>query len=674
MNKYDICTNYAEIIAGTNNTISSAYLEATKSIEENGTKGMAYLKNFITSIENIAGKENVKDERISKSKGNIKDFQGYENIKSAMEFLKKTLSGVSIIGDLVSIYNALEDCQPEYTDAYNKNVRLGILEYESAVYLLVTGLSMTMATKIDVVQNGYQIKIQKKSGSTFGVIEKTIQDLAKQLSSKNHKGYLEDLIASKDHVGVDTEIKESTFMESAISDTLELIDTVWSNAKQIGSFVKRTFSAIKNSLFGIIPLIRSILYLRYKKKADTIIALEEQIEFIERNIEQLNNIKGMDESKKKEIIQKQKAVVEAYRKKAEKLRAELTEGEKDASIAIKKEDPEMKKVDDGDFILEGVNFASLFTEATAESIARRRKNEEENKIKEKNPKSSSFGSSKVPNNITTNNVETKKLDMKLLDEVIAEFHKETAKKTIRLELEEDKVKDITSSKLGGQPYWPKGMDYPITTQGDNMVLLAQLNFAELPNIPNYPTSGILQFFVDIEVGECITNNHDSIKVIYHENISDDIDTTERKTIDSDDYSPFTGEYAIKSSVVKDMYPCDIFGDELNDIFMPIFNKYFDTNIKAVSHIDDEFDDKSTWDIIYDKLVKSVESWGTRIGGYPNFTQYDPRTSDKYDALLLQIDSEKGIMWGDCGIANVFINSDKLKKKDFSDVFFTWDCY
>lgn len=363
MNKYDICTNYAEIIAGTSNTVSSAYLEATKSIEENGTKGMAYLKNFITSIENIAGKENVKDERISKSKGNIKDFQGYKNIKSAMEFLKKTLTGVTIIGDLVSIYNALEDCQPEYTDAYNKNIRLGILEYESAVYLLVTGLSMTMATKIDVVQNGYQIKIQKKSGSTFGVIEKTIHDLAKQLSSKNHKGYLEDLIASKDHVGVNTEIKESTFMESSISDTLELIDTVWSNAKQIGSFVKRTFSAIKNSLFGIIPLIRSILYLRYKKKADTIIALEEQIEFIERNIEQLNNIKGMDEAKKKEIIQKQKAVVEAYRKKAEKLRAELTEGEKDASIAIKKEDPEMKKVDDGDFILEGIEFSNIFIES-----------------------------------------------------------------------------------------------------------------------------------------------------------------------------------------------------------------------------------------------------------------------------------------------------------------------
>lgn len=660
MNKYDICTNYAEIIAGTNNTISSAYLEATKSIEENGTKGMAYLKNFITSIENIAGKENVKDERISKSKGNIKDFQGYENIKSAMEFLKKTLSGVSIIGDLVSIYNALEDCQPEYTDAYNKNVRLGILEYESAVYLLVTGLSMTMATKIDVVQNGYQIKIQKKSGTTFGVIEKTIHDLAKQLSSKHHKGYLEDLMASKDHVGVDTEIKESTFMESTINDTLELIDTVWSNAKQIGSFVKRTFSAIKNSLFGIIPLIRSILYLRYKKKADTIIALEEQIEFIERNIEQLNNIKGMDEAKKKEIIQKQKAVVEAYRKKAEKLRAELTEGEKDASIAIKKEDPEMKKVDDGDFILEGVKVSDLFFEATTESIEKKRKTETIKKLNEKSSKSS----------LTKINGEGKKIDMNLFNKVLDEFHKETVKKTIRLELMKEKAKKITSSKLGGQAYWPKDKEYPTTDKGKDMILLAQINFDELPNIPDYPTSGILQIFVSN--GDCdVYSNRKDIEVIYHDKIDENnVDTTERRTMEDARYPKIKYEYSIKG-VVKDMYPCD--GYELEETFMPIFNKYFNTNINCISMIPAEFDDKSTWDIIYHNLYKPVESWGTRIGGYPNFTQDDPRTSDKYDALLLQIDSEKGIVWGDCGIANVFINSDKLKKKDFSDVFFTWDC-
>ena len=39
------------------------------------------------------------------------------------------------------------------------------------------------------------------------------------------------------------------------------------------------------------------------------------------------------------------------------------------------------------------------------------------------------------------------------------------------------------------------------------------------------------------------------------------------------------------------------------------------------------------------------------------------------------DYENGyIMWGDCGGCNFFINKDKLKNLDFSDVLYNWDCY
>ena len=71
-------------------------------------------------------------------------------------------------------------------------------------------------------------------------------------------------------------------------------------------------------------------------------------------------------------------------------------------------------------------------------------------------------------------------------------------------------------------------------------------------------------------------------------------------------------------------------------------------------------------------------------GFPFFTQSDPReysdTLAKYDTLLLQIDSDEDddrsfeIIWGDCGVANFFINSEALLKKDFSKVIYNWDCY
>lgn len=354
MSEYNICTNFLEIVAGTNNTISKEYREAAKNVNETNTKAMGYIKNFITSIESLASKDVVKDQRISGTKGNITSFAGYDNIKTAMEFLSKNLGKIDIVKNLDVIYESLKKYQPQYTEAYDKNVRLIVLEYESALYLLVTGLAMTMAEQIDIVQNGVQIKIQKKLTSKNGPTVKSISEFAKQLSDKNHKEYLEELLKEREELPVKADITESvTMMESVISDTTELIDSIINNIGRITAAGRRVVHAIKNSIFGIVPLIRTVLYLRYKKKADTILALDQQVAFINMNIEQLENMSKMDPKKKAEIIQRQKAIAEGYKKKAAKLRAELTEGERDAADAIKKEDPEIKKVDDQDFVLEG---------------------------------------------------------------------------------------------------------------------------------------------------------------------------------------------------------------------------------------------------------------------------------------------------------------------------------
>ena len=72
-----------------------------------------------------------------------------------------------------------------------------------------------------------------------------------------------------------------------------------------------------------------------------------------------------------------------------------------------------------------------------------------------------------------------------------------------------------------------------------------------------------------------------------------------------------------------------------------------------------------------------ENIGTKCNGFPFFTQFEPRDEEQlkeYDTLLFQIDSGGEIMIGDCGVMNFFINREKLKNKDFSDVFYNWDCY
>jgi uncharacterized protein YwqG len=76
----------------------------------------------------------------------------------------------------------------------------------------------------------------------------------------------------------------------------------------------------------------------------------------------------------------------------------------------------------------------------------------------------------------------------------------------------------------------------------------------------------------------------------------------------------------------------------------------------------------------DYVWDNFESNGHKIGGYAFFTQTDPRHDEKEDyILLLQIDSDKEIIWGDIGVANFFIRPADLAKKDFTQVLYNWDC-
>ena len=72
---------------------------------------------------------------------------------------------------------------------------------------------------------------------------------------------------------------------------------------------------------------------------------------------------------------------------------------------------------------------------------------------------------------------------------------------------------------------------------------------------------------------------------------------------------------------------------------------------------------------------SFSNSGSKIDGYAYFTQYDPRSldDDKDWVLLLQLDTDESLMFGDYGVANWFITKEDLINKNFNNVFFNWDC-
>lgn len=372
---YQISENYYEVIAGTSNHTHPVFVEAAKSADEHDEKGAAYMKAFLQGIEDLAHSKNGRDKRIMDSKGNIKSFSGYKNIQTVLSFLVKNLGKVEGVSDCEKLFKELESLAPQYERGYSKQVRLVMLEYESAVYILVTSLSMFMATKMDFEANGEKIQIVQKKETTHGVIEKTLKSLTEIITKPNHRKYLEELVKVSDEVAETREVNESVnFIESAVGDTLALIGAVFNNVGGIFKATRSIFRMLKDTLFGIVPLIRTCIYMKYKARADHILSLEEDADFIEKNIEQLQNRTNMSPTKKANIIKRQQAAAEAKRKKAAKLRAQLMECEKDASEDIKKHDKDIKNApkkettstsststsstssssDDGDLVLETV--------------------------------------------------------------------------------------------------------------------------------------------------------------------------------------------------------------------------------------------------------------------------------------------------------------------------------
>jgi len=377
MSKYDnVSSDFLEIIAGTDNKTSMAYTEAKKEMEKNPDKSMIQLKNFYKDIEVTYKNINKKTEQsIIKSRGDLSKFSGYENMQYAFDLLSSPLKSNSIMKHLIIIKNELEDNRLIYMEAYRRKIRILMHEYENIVYLLQTGLCMLFADCVQITKKdpGYIINASAKSDNKF--IVNTLSRLASNVKDKSHKKYLESILeAAKKSVNnknyptsVNESYDEEVFTEANVLFTyIASFSSIMDSIATMFTGLKSIFNSIKQSLFGIIPLIRSIIYLRYKKKADTILALEMNIALIKENIELLKRSKSKSESEKKEIIKKQEAICEQYEKRVEKLKAELGETEYEASKALKQNESNLKKTDDksnnDDFVLEGTNMTELFNE------------------------------------------------------------------------------------------------------------------------------------------------------------------------------------------------------------------------------------------------------------------------------------------------------------------------
>ncbi len=268
-----------------------------------------------------------------------------------------------------------------------------------------------------------------------------------------------------------------------------------------------------------------------------------------------------------------------------------------------------------------------------------------------------------------------------IEEIYDAIKSETCIKSYKINKEKVDNLTIFDSKFGGIPYWDFSKEYPTDSKEEKLKLLAQINF-EKENFNDFrlPKKGILQFFISSNDDVYGMNFDEQDKqtnwrVIYHENVNYDVTEEEIKNKDvktlkdvTPNYVPFTDTYKINFEVCEEVMNCNENG--FRALVARILKDKFNVIVeeKKVEEYLEQIDEK---------FYKKFENWGHKLLGYPAFTQSDPRDYKvkygKYDTLLLQIDSEDDIMWGDCGVANFFINKDDLLNKKFDNILYNWDC-
>jgi uncharacterized protein YwqG len=253
---------------------------------------------------------------------------------------------------------------------------------------------------------------------------------------------------------------------------------------------------------------------------------------------------------------------------------------------------------------------------------------------------------------------------------------------------------LWESKFLGLPYLPITSNYPKTPQGECLYLLAQINFAEVPELEGFPKEGILQFYIaeDGMYGKNFDDqtNQAGFRVLYFR----EIEMNDSNLITDFSFLPSLWERSIYDIPIgycvseQNSFPAP--NDCLSLKFMEKYAPIIACDYQAkeligsdfLAYPDDDADEsvEEEFEQIHNEYYQTI-SRSPQLGGYPFFSQDDPRSSlpieDEPYILLLQINScgtkEIGFMWGDVGVCNFFIKRSSLERLDFSEVLYNWDC-
>lgn len=268
-------------------------------------------------------------------------------------------------------------------------------------------------------------------------------------------------------------------------------------------------------------------------------------------------------------------------------------------------------------------------------------------------------------------------------QILDEIKRRTSTTAYQLEFDTESVPTIFDSKVGGLPYWDPAKTYPTASNGKKMYLLAQINFDQDKAESPLPQSGMLQFFIGGEEMYGLDFDHPTEqkdwRIVYHEKIDASVtaEAVEAMGIPSNNDDEGVDSPVFRSCVFR-------LAKKETWLTPDNWERFDELTLEVAKDLFGETDAESAKEVFGEDQYALLEeeyfyNENSHLLGHPYFTQADIRERGwRYDTLLFQLDSETVdeediVMWGDMGVGNFFINGEDLKRLDFSNVLYNWDC-
>lgn len=289
---------------------ATSYEEKAKIYALNESEQAVISDKMVGNIYQSALKrKDIDFDTIPFSKGDIKKFDGYDNMIATLDMVKQLARKFGIkISELDIVETAIGNIRAyrkTFEDGFTFNNDYLILFYNSLIYACVESTSLILSSYVEYVKtiNAVEFKIKKGKGMYGNVCIGNLRQFNNSVKSGDFAKFSKNILSKNKQQFLGTGIAATTALGIALS---------------------------------IVPILRQLIFYFYESRMNVTQYLEQQAEFLRINQEKMS-VDGMNPAEKENVWRKQRETADKLDNLADKIRVNSKISDKNSANKLKQD-------------------------------------------------------------------------------------------------------------------------------------------------------------------------------------------------------------------------------------------------------------------------------------------------------------------------------------------------